>query len=86
MAEDEKSGKMTRDLVNVMREEMSRGRKHLDTDAEEEQRQYRQNYLAMMPEIDDEDDFLLAISGLSLSPEQTVRAVDAWRELKRRRH
>ena len=67
-----------------MREERSRGKKHVDTEAEEEQRQLRLDILRTARDVDDEEDFLNAISGLRLTPEQIQDVLRAWREMKQR--
>ena len=79
------SSKRSRDIDDVIREERSRGKKHIDTEAEEERRQLRADYLRLAKEVDHEEDFLNAISALGLTPEQTQAALDAWREMKRQR-
>ena len=78
----DEASKKAREIAEVMREEKARGRRHMDTDAQEEQRQLRSDYLRLAKEIDDEEDFLRAISGLELTLEQTQTVLAAWRELK----
>ncbi len=82
----DEASKRSRDIDDVIREERARGKKHVDTEAEEERRQLRADYLRLAKEVDYEEDFLNAISALGLTPEQTQSALSAWREMKRQRH
>jgi hypothetical protein len=68
-----------------MREEKARGKRHVDTAAEDEIRQLRRTILRLAKEIDHEEDFVKAISGLSLPGDKIAMAVAAWREMKRSR-
>ena len=74
-----------KDLENVMREERARGKRRIDTAAEEEVRRLQRTILHIAKEIDDEEDFVKAISGLALPSDKIASAVVAWREMKRLR-
>lgn len=73
-----------RDIENVMREERSRSKKHIDTAAEEKYFRLRTAFLDAARDADNEEDFLKATDAFELPPEQTQKALRAWREMKQR--
>ena len=57
-----KSDERDRELKDLMRQERARGRKHIDPDAEETERRFRDGYLRLLDECDEQGliDVLLA--------------------------
>lgn len=53
------------DLADLLREETSRGRRPIDTEAEQERRQLRRDYLKLIRE-GSEQEFLTALRALGL--------------------
>lgn len=75
-----------RDLRDVLREERSRGRKPVHTDAEREQNALREGLLELI-EGDDEAKFGQALTALGYQSdsERFRHFVEVWRSLRRRR-
>ena len=75
-----------RDADDVLREERARGRRPVDTDAEREQREFREDYLVLILG-DDEAKFREALIALGFQPDSAEirQHVESWRALKRRR-
>jgi hypothetical protein len=75
-----------RDVQDVLREERARGRRRVDTDAEREQRKFREDYLVLILG-DDEAKFREALIALGFQPDSAEirQHVASWRALKRQR-
>ena len=72
------------DLRDVLREERSRGKKHVDTKAKQQSDKLRKLFLDLAYEVDDENDFWEAITALVPPGAEREQIVAAWRELKKR--
>ncbi len=83
---DKKMGGDDTDLEDVLKEETSRGRRPIDTEARRERQRLRRDYLKLIRE-GDEEDFLNALRALGL-PEGSREFEDfrrIWREVRRPR-
>lgn len=74
------------DLEDVIREETSRGRRPVDTDAQRQRQQFRRDYLKLIRE-GNEKDFLNALRALGLreGSAEFEMYLEIWREARQSR-
>jgi hypothetical protein len=88
MADDPKknTGERDKELKDVIRQERARGKRHVDPDAEEAERRFREGYLRLLEECDEQGliDVLLA-QGIERGSARFEQALAAWRDYQRRR-
>jgi hypothetical protein len=87
MADDpKKPSERDRELKDVIRQERARGKKHVDPEAEETERKFREGYLQVIGECDEQGliDVLLAL-GIERGNPRFQRALAAWHDYQRQR-
>ena len=75
-----------KELKDLIRQERARGKRHIDPEAEETERRFREGYLRLLDECDEQGliDVLLA-QGIERGSARFEQALAAWREYQRQR-
>ena len=77
-----------KDIQDVIREERTRGRKHIDTEGAEKEQRLFQDVLRLFNEAQDEKSVERAMNafGIKRGDPKFDAVISAWRELKKKFH